>query len=239
LGQYANRDGAMLGMAEQLRAGLSVKIPFISHSTPIVRTQYYWAQPWEVVGSSSKSYMNAVHIAYTQPHGNWYINTTYSNYADLWDVRNIGTGGNPGYGAAAGGKLATWIIDSCEVVPSYYDLQVQSGNGYNAFTPWFPVFQGLHNVLGFRTEMWLFDGLNQPFGMVAGMGGDVNAAWFHEIAADPAYNDGYTYHDGHINKTVHMGRASTFIDARNLGHSIYDVAPQSASTTLWNFWMNN
>jgi Family of unknown function (DUF6345) len=243
LGEYANRDGSMLGMADQLLNGLSTKVPFISPATPIVRTQYYWAEPWEVVGTPSKSYLNAVNIAYTQPHGDWYINTTYSNYADLWDVHNIGTGGNPGYGAAAGGKLATWIIDSCEVVPSMYDLQVQSGNAYNAFTPWFPVFQGLHNVIGFRTEMWLFDGLNQPFGVVAGLGGDVNAAWFQEIAADSSYtedNPQNQYQDPHLNNiTVHMGRASTFIDARDLGQSIYAVTPQSASSTLWNFWMNN
>jgi hypothetical protein len=29
------------------------------------------------------------------------------------------------------------------------------------------------------------------------------------------------------------------IDARDLGQSIYSVGAQSASTTLWNFWMNN
>jgi len=239
LGEYANRDGAMLDMANDLYTGLSDPFPFslfyAHNGPPIVRTQWYWAQPWEVDGGSAQSFLNSVNIAYTQPHGDWYSNTTYSNYADVWTIQGI----TPGFGAATGGKLATWIIDSCEVVPSYYDLSVSAGNGGEAFTPWFPVFQGLHNVIGFRTQMWLHDGLNLPFGLVAGLGGDVNAAWFQEIAADPNYNDGYTYLDTHINQYVHMGRASTFIDARDLGHSIYDVTPQTASTTLWNFWMAN
>ena len=239
LGEYANRDGAMLGMANELLDGFNLMSGFFPKPGQIVRTQWYWAEPWEVVGPSSKTLMNGVNIAYTQPHGNWYYNTTLSNNANAWDVHDIGTGGNPGFGAAAGGKLATWIIDSCEVAPAFQDQQVKTGNGYDAFTPWWPVFQGLHNVLAFRTEMWLFDGLNVPFGFIASLGADVNAAWFQEIAADPSYNDGYTYLDGNINQTVHMGRASTFIDARNLGHSIYDVAPQSASSTLWNFWMGN
>jgi hypothetical protein len=38
---------------------------------------------------------------------------------------------------------------------------------------------------------------------------------------------------------VHYDLASTMIDARDLGHSIFHVTAQSASTTLWNFWMNN
>lgn len=239
LGEYANRDGAMLGMANELNNGLSSFSGWFG--PPIARTQWYWAYPWEVAGPSSGSYLNAVNIAYTQPHGDWYINTTLSNWADLWNVNNIGTGGNPGYGAAAGGKLATWIIDSCEVIPAYYDLQQTTGNGYNAFTPWRPVFNGLHNVLGFRTQMWLSDGLNFPFGFVASLGADVNSAWFQEIAADPNYDTTQpwnSYTDGHFPQTVHMGRASTFIDGRDLGHSIFDVAPQNASGTLWNFWMN-
>ena len=240
VGEYLNRDNTLNGMADQFYSGLTLHLPFFpSFGPPIVRTQYVGAYPWEVVGANAQSYLNSVNIAYTQPHGDWYVNTTYSNYADFWDVRNIGVNGNPGFGAAAGGKLATWIIDSCEVVPSFYDLNITTGNGYNAFKPWFPVFQGLHNVIGFRTEMWLYDGMNTQFGFAAQLGGDINSAWFQEIAADPAYNDGYTYLDPHINQYVHMGRASTFIDGRDLGHSIYDVAPQSASTTLWNFWMGN
>ena len=34
-------------------------------------------------------------------------------------------------------------------------------------------------------------------------------------------------------------RASTMIDARDLGHSIFNVDAHGPATTLWNFWMDN
>lgn len=83
------------------------------------------------------------------------------------------------------------------------------------------------------------DALNYGFGSDAAQGGDVNAAWFDEVAAIDG-NDG-TYASQHLigNPTIHYDRASTMIDARDLGQSIFSVGPQSASTTLWNFWMGN
>ena len=187
--------------------------------------------------------MNAVNVAYAVPHGDWLINTTRSNNADFWDVRNIGTGGNPGYGAAAGGVLETWVIMSCEVIPSMYDRQNEiggTGNPYTAFDSWWPVFQGLHNAIGFRTIMFYpDDGLQFGFGLDACVGGDINGAWFQEVAAHDG-DDG-TYASQHLNGNiqVHYDRASTMIDARDLGQSIYNVRAQSPSSTLWNFWMNN
>jgi len=248
LGEYANQDwpnnGAYVDMGNSFLSGLNfMDSLFPGFKPPITRTQWYDAYPWEVVGPSSKYFMNSVNVAYTEPHGNWLYNTTLSNNAQGWYVPNIGTGGNPGYGAATGGVLATWIIMSCEVVPSMYDRQNEAGasdNPYTAFDAWWPVFQGLHNVIGFRTEMlYPDDDLQFGFGYDASLGGDLNAAWFQEVAAnDP--NDG-PYNDGHLigNPLVHYDRASTMIDARNLGQSIYSVGPQTASTTLWNFWMGN
>jgi hypothetical protein len=248
LGEYANQDwpnnGAYVSMANSFLSGLTfLDSIFPGWTPPVNRTQWYVAYPWEVVGPSSKYYLNAVNVAYTEPHGDWLLNTTLSDYGDLWFVPNIGTGGNPGLGAAAGGVLATWVIMSCEVVPSMYDRQNEAGasdNPYTAFDAWWPVFQGLHNVIGFRTQMlYPDDNLQWGFGFDASLGGDLNAAWFQEVAAnDP--DDG-PYNDGHLigNPLVHYDRASTMIDARDLGQSIFSVGAQSASTTLWNFWMNN
>jgi hypothetical protein len=210
---------------------------------PTARTQWYTAHNWEVVGPASKFYMNAVNVAYTEPHGDWLINSTLSNCCENWFVPNIGTGGNPGYGAAAGGVLATWLIMSCEVLPSMYDRQFEqggSGNPYTAFDAWWGVFKGLHNVLAFRTIMFYpDDALNWGFGYHASLGGDVSAAWFQSVAAYDG-NDG-TYVSQHLKNStvVHYDRASSMVDARNLGQSIYNVGAQGASSTLWNFWMGN
>ena len=248
LGEYANQDwpnnSAYVSMANSFLQGLTfLDSIFPGWTPPVNRTQWYVAYPWEVVGPSSKYYLNAVNVAYTEPHGDWLLNTTLSNYGDLWYVPNIGTGGNPGYGAAAGGVLATWVIMSCEVAPSMYDRQNEAGasdNPYTAFDAWWPVFQGLHNVIAFRTQMlYPDDNLQFGFGYDASLGGDINAAWFQEVAAnDP--DDG-PYNDSHLkgNPLVHYDRASTFIDARDLGQSIFSVGAQSASSTLWNFWMGN
>ncbi|MGA9470996.1 MAG: DUF6345 domain-containing protein [Terriglobales bacterium] len=241
LGEFANQDwptsSAYLDMANNFFSGLA------SGSQPVSRTLWWTAYTWQVVGPQSKDWLNAVNVAYTEPHGDWLINSTLSNCCEIWNVADIGTGGNPGYGAAAGGVLATWIIMSCEVIPSAYDRQNEiggSGNPDTAFDAWWPVFQGLHNVIGFRTIMFYpDDALNYGFGSDAAQGGDVNAAWFDEVAAIDG-NDG-TYASQHLigNPTIHYDRASTMIDARDLGQSIFSVGPQSASTTLWNFWMGN
>jgi len=248
LGEYANRDwhndSGYVSMSNNFYSGLRFLDSLIPGWTPpVTRTQWVEAWPWEVVGPSSKYYMNAVNVAYTVPHGNWLINTTLRNNADFWNVTNIGTGGNPGYGAAAGGVLATWIIMSCEVLPSYYDRLHEkngSGNGYDAFNAWWPVFKGMHNAIAFRTVMFYPDNsLQWSFGYAASLGGDINATWFQEVAA----NEGGvgTYANDHLTGSpqVHYDRASSMIDGRDLGQSIFAVGGQSASSTLWNFWMGN
>lgn len=247
VGEFANADwpnsSAYLDMANNFLSGLDFGHIFEAGEPSFTRTIWWTAYNWQVNSPSSKQWMNAVNVAYTEPHGDWWLNTTLSNDADFWYVQDIGTGGNPGFGAAAGGSLATWVIMSCEVVPSVYDLQNEiggSGNGGQAFTPWWPVFQGLHNVIGFRTEMlYPDDGLQFGFGEDAAFGGDINAAWFDEVAANDG-NDG-TYQSQHLkgNPQVHWDRASTMIDARDVGQSIYSVGAQTASSTLWNFWMGN
>jgi hypothetical protein len=255
LGEYANRDwpndNGYISMSYSFLRGLTFLNSLLPGWTPpTTRTQWYEAWPWEVVGPSSRYYMNAVNVAYTVPHGDWLINTTLSNYGDTWYVPDIGNGGNPGFGAAAGGVLATWVIMSCEVIPSFYDRANEdggSGNGFDAFNAWWGVFQGMHNVIGFRTIMFYpDDDTNWAFGFAASLGGDVNAAWFQEVAAyhggDGTYASQHLkpQHDpNHPPPQVHYDRASTMIDGRDLGQSIYAVGAQSASGTLWNFWMGN
>lgn len=248
LGEYVNQDwpsnSAYTDMANTFLSGLTFMDSIAPGSTPPVsRTQWWTAYPWEVVGAQSKDFLNSVNVAYTVPHGNWLWNSTLNHNDDGWHVTDIGTGGNPGFGDAAGGVLATWIIMSCEVIPSMYDRQNQAGasdDPYTAFDAWWPVFQGLHNVIGFRTVMFYpDDNLQFGFGLDASVGGDINGAWFQEVAANEAGRG--TYNNKKLNGSpqVHYDRASTMVDARNLGQSIYNVGAQSASTTLWNFWMDN
>jgi hypothetical protein len=70
-------------------------------------------------------------------------------------------------------------------------------------------------------------------------GGDLNAAWFQAVATYDG-DDG-TYASQHLQGGIqaHYDRASSMVDARDRGQSIYSVGAQSASSTLWNFWMGN
>ena len=206
LGEYINRewrtDGGYTAMANAFLNGLTfARAPFIGSPSarPVTRTQYYEAWPWEVSGWNNLSFLNAVNIAYTVPHGDWLLNTTLGNYGDAWYVTDIGANGTPGFGAAAGGKLATWIIASCEVIPSFYDRAHEvntNGNGYRAFDAWWPVFKGLHAAIGYRTIMYYPNtDLNFGFGFAAGQGGDQVAQWFQQIAAHGSTG---TYANGHL-----------------------------------------
>jgi hypothetical protein len=203
------------------------------------------AHPYQVTGPQSGYFMNAVNVAYTEPHGAWLFNTTDGADSDPWWVDDIRYYGYPGFGAATGGWLATWVIFSCSVIPSCYDGANQATGTpacSNAWVPWWAVFQGLHNVLGFRTEAgWPDDALNYGFGFDAALGGDVNGAWLQEVGAIHGNDDTYCC-DTHLIGTprVHPDRASTFVDGRDLGQSIYNVTQQTtAATTLCNFWMGN
>jgi hypothetical protein len=72
-------------MANNCYSGLA------SGSQPVSRTLWWTAYVWQVVGPQSKDWMNAVNVAYTEPHGDWLINTTLSNCCQIWNVANVGT----------------------------------------------------------------------------------------------------------------------------------------------------
>jgi hypothetical protein len=81
-----------------------------------------------------------------------------------------------------------------------YDRQNKNGgtgNPYTAFDAWWPVFHGMHKVIGFRTIMYYpDDALQFGFGMTASLGGDVNTAWFQEVGAQEGWRG--TYANGHL-----------------------------------------
>jgi hypothetical protein len=234
LGEYANDNGEMQDQANAYYDGFDSVTPGV-YGPPINRTQWYFAHSWMYYGSAN-TYPNDVQIAYTSPHGNWWVNSTNGTGGDDFYINKIGVGGNPGYGSSSSGRMVTWIIDSCEVAPSYYDLQYTTGNGNTAFNNWWPVFQGLHRVLAYRTEMLLGeDTMNYDIGQSLAEGANAGSAYYNGVAA---FSFG-TYTDGHLSLTVHYDRVSIFNDTRNGSESIYKVQGQSPSGSLNNSWMDN
>jgi hypothetical protein len=159
-------------------------------------SQYYWAEPRTYYGES-KSYIDSVDIALTEAHGDWWLFTNYKNYGDVVEVGKIAY---PGYGKAAGGRLSYWVIHSCEVVPTLEDTSKWAD-------PWWNVFGGLHSVLGYRTIMYINDGVGAAFGRDIGKAAPVVSAWFNAVSTNSFYagNPKEPAHDGIIRPA---GRAS-------------------------------
>jgi hypothetical protein len=238
LGVYVNDNGQMQDQSDAYNEGYqAISTPWWAPS--IVRTQYYWAATFEYVGDSNQ-FVNAVDIAYTSPHGDWWQLSTNGPSEGLFSINQIGTNGNPGYGAAAGGGLSTWLLDSCYVIPSAYDLGVTTGDGDNAFWPWFPVFQGLHRALGYRTEMVLgMDGMNWMIAYDQSQGADAVSAYFNNIAAIDFAGMYYPVFDYHLGYNTTWDRASVMIDDRDNGESIFGTAAQGPAYRLDNYWMGD
>jgi hypothetical protein len=132
-------------------------------------SQYYWAYPFEFQGSKNY-YLNAVNVAEIEVHGDWWLWTTYQNWGDVVTVDSMPA---PGLGGSAGGVCAYFIIHSCEVVPSAADTGSWP-------TKWWHIFGGIHSVLGYRTIMYIDDGIMWPFGRHMGWGSNLVSSWLSD-----------------------------------------------------------
>lgn len=148
VGRYVvrNDDDDWVNDANEFMDGLN-SMPYFTDS------QYFWAEPFEFL-SDPGDFINSVQLALVEVHGNWWGYSTIGNSGDWVDMTTIAA---PGYGNAAGGHLAYWVIHSCEVIPSPDDTP-------NWPDPWWNIFGGLHSVVGYRTIMWIDDDVGGPYG---------------------------------------------------------------------------
>jgi hypothetical protein len=196
---------------------------------PFADSQYYWAEPFEFI-SDKDSFVNSVNIALTEVHGNWGVFSTRDNHDDLVFLNTIPAGG---YGGRDGGSLAYWILHSCEVVPTQTDEST-------SFNVWWNIFNGLHAAVGYRTEMWINDGVTSPFGFAIGLGAPVVSAWLNAVASDDSYgaNDA-TYFDNNRKMTEPMGRASAVAVCGHGDDTARDIGPIGKATCLTEWWFQN
>jgi hypothetical protein len=180
--------------------------------------QYYWAIP-QVYTTWESSYVNNVNVALTEGHGNHWLFTTEGACCDVVYINQIPA--SQGYGAANHGKLDYWIIHSCDVVPSAQDVSNWAG-------PWWNIFQGLHAVMGARTEMMFDSGaVNTPFGQNIGNGAAVVPSWFN---ATMSYAQ---------SQNSSLDRPSAILVCGHWEDTVYNTAPLPAATCLENVWQPN
>jgi len=186
-------------------------------------SQYYWAYPYEFQGSKN-SFINAVNVAEIEVHGDWWLWTTYQNWGDVVTVDSIPY---PGLGPSAGGVNAYFIIHSCEVVPAAPDTTSWPNK-------WWHVFGGLHSVLGYRTIMYIDDGVMSPFGKHMGWGYGLVSAWLSDVVSSSMYwgSPGQVMHG--VWKPY--GRPSTISVCGHEGDSVYYTAGVGRAGCLQNYW---
>lgn len=184
------------------------------------------------------AHVNGANIADSEGHGGWWHFVTSGDPPDGFDIHDVS---QPGYGSASGGKLAYWIIHSCEVIPSKWDLQQQSGDGNDAFGPWWRVFGGVRQVLGYRTEMYMDDDVERAFGEDVGRGGIALSSWFDQIAAAPIYQAQPHCDSAMLGAQVTCGRASAMVvDGHQDDAMLVDSGPlPGRAKKLVNYWMTD
>lgn len=205
----------------ELAQGLDGRIQFTNK-------QYYWAEPWEFLADKN-AFVNDVQIALSEVHGNWGKFSTRDNHDDIVQLSNVPAGG---YGNGGRGALAFWILHSCEVIPTQTDEAT-------SFDVWWNLFDGLHAAVGYRTEMWINDGVTGPFGFAIGLGAPVVSAWINEVVGNSSYNPDATYHDSNRDITEPMGRPSAIAVCGHGDDTAADVGALAAATCLTEWWIGN
>jgi len=231
VGRYVvtNDSGEWVDSANEFMDGLQSGSSF-SH-IPFTNKQYFWEVP-KIYKSAKNNYVNNVHIALTEAHGNWGRFSTDKNL--VGDPSAIGLADIPssGYGGGGGGTLAYWIIHSCEVIPTDTDVST-------SFDVWWNIFNGIHAVAGYRTEMWIDDDVMGDFGYYIGIGAPFVPTWINEVASNDSYDDGDTYYDSNRNMNEPMGRASAVVVCGHSDDMVTHVNSLGRASCLTEWWLNN
>jgi len=90
--------------------------------------------------------------------------------------------------------------------------------------------------LGYRTIMFIDDGVMWPFGVHMGVGANLVSSWLQVVAASSAYS-------GSPGTVMHgvwkpYGRPSTISVCGHESDSVYNLAALPAASCLVNYWYN-
>jgi hypothetical protein len=168
-----------------------------------------------------------MNLALIEVHGDWWRYSTLQNCCDLVNIN--GDIPSPGYGPSANGSLADWIIHSCEVVPAPDDTA-------NWPDPWWNIFGGVRNVVGYRTIMYINDGAAGPYATSLGNLAPVVSSWLGDVISLNAYA-GTPKTAAHGGVVRPMGRPSTISACGHDGESVLSVStlPRANCLTVWWF----
>ena len=229
VGRYVvrNDNSGWVTSANEFLSGLQLGAMF---GSPISFSdnQYYWAEP-RLFTNEKNSFVNSVQLALNEVHGNWWLFSTRDNSHDLVSLSSIPSSG---YGGGGSGSLKYWVIHSCEVIPTQTDES-------SSFDVWWNIFNGLHAVVGYRTEMWINDHVSWVFGVALGLGAAFVPAWLTDISSDDSYDDGATYFDDNRRIKEPMGRASALVVCGHSDDIVSQVGSLGRASCLTEWWFDN
>ena len=140
-----------------------------------VNAQYYWDDPTTYADPTADSYLNAMHLGFSDGHGNHHLSETDGDLPGKGVVFVPNGLASKGYGSGSGGRLVYWILAECSVIPSPFDFA--AADAHLAYDPWWPVFNGLRAVVGFRDLASVDPPLMKKAGKWLGQGSSVVHGW--------------------------------------------------------------
>ena len=183
--------------------------------------QYFWAEPFEFK-SNYRSFVDKMDLAYVAAHGNSYYVQTNKSAGTGVDLRSC-----PGYGnVATGGDLDFLVIESCSTVASAPEAPA-SGDWW---TPWTSIFQGLHQLVGFRTLSYSDNGIPNRYANLLKANGGVWQSWFKAVDGERTYSgSSYSTYPGFASAIIY-----TTTENDRLGK--YAADPAGGATNMKTWW---
>lgn len=168
VGRYVVRNDSWdwVDDANDFKNGLNAGHP--SGYPVITFGDYLWNYPsyWT---TSEGSYVDKWNISLMEGHGNTWLFTTRSNCCD---IVNLNSSSQPGYGDRPSTSMRYLILKGCAIIPASIDRS-------NWADPWWRIFKGLRQAVGFRTSMYINDDISYHFGYHIAQNCRVLDSWFH------------------------------------------------------------
>jgi hypothetical protein len=183
--------------------------------------QYYWAEPFEF-NTNHLDFVDKMDLAYVAAHGSpYYVQTNQSTSTGV-DLRSC-----PGYGKLSiNGDLEFLIIESCSTVASAPEAPA----GGDWWTPWTSIFQGLHQLAGFRTLSYSDNGIPNRFANKLKANGGVWQSWFSAVDGERTYSgSSYSEYPGYASAIIY-----TTTENDRLGN--YAADPAGGATNMKTWW---
>jgi len=200
-----------------LNDGHSSGLPAISFG------DYFWDQPWFWT-TSEDSMVDRWNVTLMEGHGNTWLFSTRSNCCDLV---NLNSGSQPGFGDLAGNSMRFLVLKGCAIIPAPPDRGDWA-------TPWWRIFKGLHQAVGFRTEMYIDDDISYGFAKNIASNHRVLDSWFAATNGSSSYQ--WERFWGSWGDQIYGYGAVVMIPGRE-GEGIYSTAAAppatSAGLTIW------